>query len=294
MSNEDEHTVAPLPESFEGVENEQVDVEGLEKLIHNVLSVQRPVVVHQIRALRTRHANDTPAQLIERIENQYRSSATVAGGAIGATAAAPGLGTALSLGLSGAEVIGFLEMTALYSLAMAEIHGLNVSDPVRARTLVMSIMLGDAAKDVIKRFSLSATGRAPSANARMGEIIASFVPASMVGPLGDAIQSAFVKKYTKRIGASAVGRAVPFGIGAVVGGAANRAMATAVIASAHRAFGPAPSVFPMDLSPDPDNASKRKGLFFTRRKSLESGSDSVDHASDESATKKKRRRRRDR
>ena len=44
-----------------------------------------------------------------------------------------------------------------------------------------------------------------------------------------------------------MGRALPFGIGAVVGGVGNRLMGRAVITNAREAFGPIPDTIPGEL-----------------------------------------------
>jgi hypothetical protein len=52
------------------------------------------------------------------------------------------------------------------------------------------------------------------------------------------------------------GRALPFGIGAVVGGAGNLVMGRAVVANAKEAFGPMPDTIPGELKATeagPDN-----------------------------------------
>ena len=46
-----------------------------------------------------------------------------------------------------------------------------------------------------------------------------------------------------------LGRAIPFGIGAVVGGTGNHLLGRKVIASSRTAFGPAPLEFPLTLDP---------------------------------------------
>lgn len=60
----------------------------------------------------------------------------------------------------------------------------------------------------------------------------------------------------KRQGTALFGRALPFGIGAVVGGAGNLMMGRAVVANAKEAFGPMPDTIPGELKAagaGPDN-----------------------------------------
>jgi len=48
-------------------------------------------------------------------------------------------------------------------------------------------------------------------------------------------------------GTSVVGRAIPFGIGAVIGGGGNHLLGRRVVTSSRSAFGPAPASFPVSL-----------------------------------------------
>lgn len=52
-----------------------------------------------------------------------------------------------------------------------------------------------------------------------------------------------MQKYGAKRGLVMIGRLLPFGVGAVIGGAANAAFSEGVIASAKKAFGPAPATW---------------------------------------------------
>jgi hypothetical protein len=64
----------------------------------------------------------------------------------------------------------------------------------------------------------------------------------------DRIQRAFLRSLLQRQGTALLGRALPFGVGAVVGGVGNRVMGRAVVASAKEAFGPMPDTIPGELT----------------------------------------------
>jgi hypothetical protein len=67
------------------------------------------------------------------------------------------------------------------------------------------------------------------------------------GAIRSKIQKAFLKNLLKRQGSALLGRALPFGIGAVVGGAGNLMMGRAVVSNAKEAFGPMPDTIPGEL-----------------------------------------------
>ena len=77
---------------------------------------------------------------------------------------------------------------------------------------------------------------------------------------GGAVQKAFLRRLLVREGSAMLGRAIPFGIGAVVGGTGNLVMGRAVVAATRRAFGPAPVAFPAELQAELERPRVRKSL----------------------------------
>jgi hypothetical protein len=221
-----------------------------EKTFDAALSVQRPVVLAHIRSIRSRRPDATPQQLIAILERRYLTAVTAGGAAVGASAAIPAVGVGTSLVLSGVETAGFLEATALFAQSVTEVHGIAVDDPERASTLVMTMMLGQGGQDLLKQFAGQAAGGA-GRNAFWGEIITKNLPSQALGPIADRIQKSFVRRFAASQGSSVVGRMIPFGIGAVIGGGGNHLMGRRVVASSRTAFGPAPAAFPPNLEPRP-------------------------------------------
>jgi hypothetical protein len=211
-----------------------------------VLSVQRPVVLAHIRSIRRRRPQATPEQVLRTLERRYLAAVTTGGAAVGATAAIPAVGTATSLALSGVETAGFLEASALYAQSVTELHGIAVVEPERARTLVMALMLGNAGQDLIQQLATQAAGRG-SRTAYWGEFVTKSLPGPAFGMLADRVRNAFLRRFAVTQGTSVVGRLLPFGIGAAIGGTGNHLMGRKIISSSREAFGPAPLVFPSSL-----------------------------------------------
>ena len=67
------------------------------------------------------------------------------------------------------------------------------------------------------------------------------------GSIRERVQKVFLRSLLRRQGTALFGRALPFGIGAVVGGAGNLMMGRAVVANAKEAFGPMPDTIPGEL-----------------------------------------------
>lgn len=219
--------------------------------IDRALSVQRPIVVAHIRAVRRQYPGATPQQLVRVLERRYLTAITSGGAAVGATAMVPGFGTGITIALSGAETVGFLETTALFAQSVAEVHGIALDDPVRARALVMTLMLGKAGTDLVRQFTGQAFQGGPARNRYWGQLVASSVPQAVMGPVADELRKRFLRHFAKNQGSSFVGKVMPFGIGAAIGGIGNHLAGKQVIEASKNAFGPAPLALPLELEARP-------------------------------------------
>lgn len=247
--------------------------EGFEKVVSKVLDVQRPLVLKHIRRTAAKHPGESPEQLAERLGQQYLNAVTGAGAAVGGTAIVPGIGTVAALGLSAAATVGFMEATALYAQSLAELHGITMEDPQRSEALVMALMLGDDAKELLREASAKA-GRpfdpTASLNALAGTASGTGISAFVV----DRLKRTFMKKMLVRQGAGMLGRAVPFGIGAVIGGVGNRAMGKAVMENATELFGPLPMTIPGEIRAglaEQDGEDDGGGVLGSIRRALPGG-----------------------
>jgi hypothetical protein len=97
----------------------------------------------------------------------------------------------------------------------------------------------------------------------------------------------FLRTLLKQQGTAGRGRALPFGIGAVVGGVGNRVMGRAVVANAKEAFGPLPLVIPGELGGPPpagEPATVQAGGPATVQGNDIRGNDTKDNAAREGGT----------
>jgi len=222
---------------------------ALNTTLDRFLGIQRPAVLAHLRSLRRRHPAATADDLARMLERRYVAAVTSGGAAVGATAVIPAIGTGVTLALSGLETAGFLEATALYAQSMSELHGIAVDDPERARALVLTMMLGREGSDLVRQLAGQFGGGGVTRTAYWGELVTSTLPSMVVGPLVDRLKSTFIRQFAVRGGASIVARAIPFGVGAVIGGAGNNILARRVVQNARLAFGPAPMIIPEVLTP---------------------------------------------
>lgn len=221
------------------------------RALDSVLALQRPVVIAHLRSIRLRQRQATTLQIVATLERRYLSAVTTSGAAVGATAVVPGVGTGVTLALSGAETAAFLEATALLAQSIAEVHGIAVSDPDRARALVLTILLGREGVDLVTQLSRQLSGRGPGRDQYWGEIITRTLPRAALAPLLDRLTTTFLHRFAARGGASWLGKALPFGVGAAVGGTGNHLLGRRVVAAARAGFGMPPQHLPPELEPEP-------------------------------------------
>ncbi|MGF2212416.1 hypothetical protein [Streptomyces albidoflavus] len=202
-------------------------------LLDKAITLQTPLVRKNIARARRRNPEAPPAQVIRGLERMYISSLTGTGAAVGGTAAAPGVGAGIALALSAGETLSSLELSAVFALSLAEVHGVPIDEIERRRTIVMGIMLGGSGSTTITKVA-ERTGQ------HWGRQVVAQVPTATLRQINKVLGRNFVTKYGTRQGIVVLGRVAPFGIGAVIGGGANAALASLAVRAGRRAFGPAP------------------------------------------------------
>ncbi|MEV4673322.1 MULTISPECIES: hypothetical protein [Actinomadura] len=206
-------------------------------LLDKAIDIQTPLVRKNIARARQRNPEASPAQVIRTLEKMYVSAVTGTGAAVGGTAAAPGVGTGVALALSAGETFSTLELSALFALSVAEVHGVPIDEIERRRTIVMGIMLGGGGSATISKVA-ERTGQ------HWGRQVVAKVPVETLRQINKILGKNFITKYGTKQGIIVLGRVAPFGIGAVIGGGANAAMASLTVRAGRRAFGPPPPTWP--------------------------------------------------
>ncbi|MBS1674435.1 MAG: hypothetical protein JSS74_10770, partial [Actinobacteria bacterium] len=120
------------------------------------IAVQRPAVTAYIKEIRRKRPNATPADVMKTIESQYVATTTAASAAIGASASIPAVGVPVAIGLGVGDLLFFYETTALFALCMAELRGIPIDDPERAKVIVLGALLGEKRKSKITPMILGA------------------------------------------------------------------------------------------------------------------------------------------
>jgi hypothetical protein len=212
---------------------------ALAQLIERSTRVQGPAAEAYVARLRRSHPSASPAEIVAKLEKRYLGALTASGAAVGSTATFPGVGTLTALSAGAGETVFFLEATAVFVLANAVVYGIPADHRERRRALVLAVLVGDDSKRALGEL----IGPARTNGGGLAEGMAS-LPMSTLARLNTRLLKYAVKRYTVKRGALMLGKMLPVGIGAAIGGAGNRMVAKKIVRNAHSAFGPPPVRWP--------------------------------------------------
>ncbi len=228
------------------VKQSSTDVEGwaryrptpmLDALLDKAVTIPAATIHRHVDRLRRRNPEASPAQIVRMLEKEYLALVGTAGGAVGAAAAVPTVGTAAATALTTGDIATFFAASAAFSLAVADVHGIDVEDVPRRRALLLATVLGDqGAKDVEKAVGGS--------NVAWGKVLLTSMPQTTLKRVNKALAHRFLRRQVAKQGTLALGRLLPFGVGAVVGVVGGRALGHGVVAQSRKAFGLPPDHFP--------------------------------------------------
>jgi hypothetical protein len=209
----------------------------LQRTLEKAIARAQSPVAGYVARLRRARPLASPAEILAVLEKQYLATVTGTGAAVGGAAVAPGIGTVAALALTGGETALFLETTALFALAVAEVHGIRVEEIERRRTLVLAVALGDNGAMLVEKMA----GRGGQ---QWGALLPDAIPMSSITAINKTLGRWFLTRYGRKQGVLALGRIAPFGIGVAIGAVGNRAFGRVVVDTSRRVFGPPPARFP--------------------------------------------------
>lgn len=183
----------------------------------------------RVDALRRKHPDLSDAQLLKKVNTAFSSAVTTTGAATGAMAAAPGVGTAVSLVAAAGDASWFLGAASAYVLSAAELRGIKAESFEHQRALVLMVLAGGGGSTF---FSRAASRTGP----HLGKIVTNAVPLSTIRSINKVLGAHFVTKYGTKRGIIAIGKVAPFGVGFAIGAGGNLVMARGVVKTAKIMF----------------------------------------------------------
>lgn len=211
----------------------------LDSALDRAVTIPSSAIRSHVDGLRRRNPEASPAEIVRILEREYLLVVQATGGAVGTVAAIPAVGTGVGVVLTSGDIATFFASSAAFALAVADVHGIAVDDAARRRALLLATVLGEKGAHDVER----AVGGTGLAGLAWGKVLLTAMPSGTLVKVNKALSNRFLRTQLAKQGGLAVGRLVPFGVGAIVGVAGSRALGQGVIGQSRRAFGPPPSMF---------------------------------------------------
>ena len=158
---------------------------------------------------------ETRPDQINALSAAFARELGAAGAAAGAAAAAPAVGTVATLASTAAELAWFTARAGDLVLTTAALHGRPDPTVDERRAWVLAVLIyGSSARDEFARtLNEASVGIAPAVGRQ--------IPVTTLQVANRLMSRVLVRRYGTKRGLVALGRALPVGVGAVIGGAAN-------------------------------------------------------------------------
>ncbi|MGF1597795.1 MAG: hypothetical protein ACFCVK_12835 [Acidimicrobiales bacterium] len=179
---------------------------------------------------------------VRSVSASFNRELTSLGAATGAAAAAPGLGTASAVSLLVAEAGWFALRSTDLIMTIGAVYGRTEATMEERRAWVLSILaFGDDAADEFAALAQGLGVRPSVGGERVGALLAGLVSGDTatvdaLRRINTALAARVVTRYGSRRGVLTIGKLMPFGVGAVVGGSANWALGRALTVQSRRFF----------------------------------------------------------
>ena len=204
---------------------------ALARALDKAIAIPAARIEGRVARMRRDRPGADAAELVEMAASRFRRDAGLSSGAVGASAAIPAISTGAAAALTVGQSAAFIASAVTYVLTVAEIQGVHVVDTERRRALVLSALLGKEGSEAVQgQLGLSSMFWAAQLLMQM--------PLPSVKSINAHLIKRVAKRSAAKGGALALGRLIPFGIGAAIGWSGGRALANQVIEGAQAALGP--------------------------------------------------------
>ena len=204
---------------------------ALERALDKAIAIPASRIEERVARMRRDRPGADAAELVEMAGARFRRDAGLSSGAVGASAAIPAISTGAAAALTVGQSAAFIASAVTYVLTVAEIQGVHIVDTERRRALVLSALLGKEGSEAVQgQLGLSSMFWAAQLLMQM--------PLPSVKSINAHLIKRVAKRSAAKGGALALGRLLPFGIGAAIGWSGGRALANQVIEGAQAALGP--------------------------------------------------------
>ncbi len=172
--------------------------------------------------LREAHPNAKPPDLADALIRTYRKELGAVGAAAGGASAIPGAGTAAGVAAGVADAGWTTGRLGEMILSIGAAYGHDADEIEQRRAWVLAVL------GMATGASSGLTGVAAQVGSKGGVKIVKAIPISQIVRINRALGGRIIVKFGTKQGAVRLGRLVPFGVGAAIGGGGNVLLVRAV------------------------------------------------------------------
>lgn len=183
----------------------------------------------QVKRMQEKHPHLSTRQQIDKLADRFLSEVTAVGAATGASAAAPGVGTAAALSVMAGDMTVFLTAACVYVQSVVRVLDIDIEDADHSRFLILTVLLGGSGSGIVKK-------TAERTGAHWGRQAVNKIPASSLKQVNKVLGQHFVTKYGTKQGILVLGKIVPFGAGALLGAGGNHLLGRATVKATKDTF----------------------------------------------------------
>ncbi|QPK79943.1 hypothetical protein G7Y31_04425 [Corynebacterium lizhenjunii] len=200
--------------------------------LDRAVGLQASTISKYVDGVKSRNPQASMAERQKEIDGHFLLIVTGTGASAGGAAAVPGIGFVTGTAAIAGESVVFLEAATWYILASAKLRGIDISSKDLRRALVMMVLSGSRGTAIVDTF-FSEDGQAAALGSLTNARALTRFSAPTLQGLNGRLAKSFTKQVTKRFKWAWVGKLMPLGIGAVLGGVANRKLARVVMDNTH-------------------------------------------------------------
>lgn len=213
--------------------NSPVLLKAIELILATPKEIKRNVLKAKQKARRPRNMMDTESEFNDKVADSliasYSNKAGFSGGATALIGIVPGIGTAVELvGGATADIALCLKYQVEMCMALACLYGHDIETEADRKKYFIIAGLGALNTETVKQGTEQAA-----------RLFTKLVQRSLRNASFDAVQALF-KKVSVTLSKKAIQKAIPFGIGAVIGFSSNKTLTWMVGKKAKTFFASAP------------------------------------------------------
>ncbi|MDO5511939.1 hypothetical protein [Corynebacterium sp.] len=219
---------------------------ALIRALDKAVAFQSSAIEGYVERLRRKNPDASPAEIQEMVDKHFLRIATGTGAGAGAAAAIPGIGFFTGAAAIAGESVVFLDAAAWYTMASANLRGIDISDQERRKALILVSLLGAKGSAVVDAV-VGDVGK--SKGLPTMSTVARFSAPRLTEANNRLVRLA-LRSFSKRLRRAWLGKLMPLGIGAIAGTIANRKLTRAVIANTRESLGMVPASFASPVAGD--------------------------------------------